>query len=96
MEPELQRSKPDFKSKYNLEYSIFVKKKQFMENLIIQPKDKSELNFFLELAKRLGTKISTIESDADERLFQNMEKNRKTSKINRQDVMNTLHNIIKE
>ncbi len=67
-----------------------------MENLIIQPKDKSELNFFLELAKRLGTKISTIESDADERLFQNMEKNRKTSKINRQDVMNTLHNIIKE
>lgn len=44
-----------------------------MENIIIKPKDKDELNFFLDLAKRLGTKAMTIESDADERLFQAME-----------------------
>jgi len=43
-----------------------------METIIIKPKDKAELNFFLELAKRLGAKSVTIEADADERLFQSM------------------------
>ncbi len=37
-----------------------------METLIIKPKDKAELNFFLELTKRMGIKSATIESDADE------------------------------
>ena len=41
-----------------------------METLIIKPKDKAELKFFLELTKRMGVKSATIESDADERLFQ--------------------------
>lgn len=67
-----------------------------METLIIRPKDKAELNFFLELAKRLGAKTSTIESDADKRLFQSMEKNKKTSKVSRQKVLDTIHQIIKE
>jgi len=67
-----------------------------MENIIIKPKDKAELNFFLELAKRLGTKASTIESDADERLFQAMEINSKTPKVSRQKVLATLHQIISE
>jgi hypothetical protein len=67
-----------------------------METLIIKPKDKAELNFFLELAKRLGTKTTTIESDADERLFQSMEKNKKTAKVSRQKVLETIHEIIKE
>ena len=67
-----------------------------METLIIKPKDKAELNFFLELAERLGVKTSTIESDADERLFQAMEKNKKTSKVSRQKVLDTIHQIIKE
>jgi len=67
-----------------------------METLIIRPKDKAELNFFLELAKRLGAKTSTIESDADERLFQSMEKNKKTSKVSRPKVLDTIHQIIKE
>ena len=67
-----------------------------MENIIIKPKDKAELNFFLELAKRLGTKAATIESDADERLFQAMEINSKTPKVSRQKVMATLHQIISE
>jgi len=67
-----------------------------MENIIIKPKDKAELNFFLELAKRLGTKAATIESDADERLFQAMEINSKTPKVSRQKVLDTLHQIISE
>ena len=67
-----------------------------METLIIKPKDKAELNFFLELAKRLGTEASTIEDDADERLFQSMEKNKKTSRVSRQKVFDTLNQIINE
>jgi hypothetical protein len=67
-----------------------------MENIIIKPKDKAELNFFLELAKRMGTKVATIESDADERLFQAMETNSKTPKVSRQKVLATLHQIISE
>ncbi|MEI6575559.1 MAG: hypothetical protein WCO63_05205 [Bacteroidota bacterium] len=67
-----------------------------METLIIKPKDKAELNFFIELAKRLGAKTATIESDADERLFQSMEKNAKSPKVGRQKVMETLHQIINE
>jgi len=67
-----------------------------METLIIKPKDKADLNFFLELAKRLGAKTVTIESDADERLFQAMENNKKTSKVNRSEIINTLHKIINE
>ncbi|TSA32714.1 MAG: hypothetical protein D4R64_15485 [Porphyromonadaceae bacterium] len=67
-----------------------------METLIIQPKDKAELNFFLELAKRLGAKAATFESDADERLLQSMEKNKKTHKVSRQEVFDTIHEIIKE
>ena len=49
-----------------------------METLIIKPKDKADLNFFIELAKRLGAETSTIKDDADERLFQSMENNKKT------------------
>ena len=67
-----------------------------MENIIIKPKDKDELNFFLDLAKRLGTKAMTIESDADERLFQAMEYNSKTPRISRQEVLDKLQQIISE
>lgn len=67
-----------------------------METLIIKPKDKAELNFFLELAKRLGTKTSTIEDDADDRLFQAMERNYKTPKVSRQKVIDTLNKIVDE
>ena len=67
-----------------------------MEAIIIKTKDKAELNFFLELAKRLGAKAAIIENDADERLFQTMEKNKKTPKISRQTVLDTIQQIIKE
>jgi hypothetical protein len=66
-----------------------------METLIIRPKDKADLIFFIELAKRLGAKTTTIESDSDERLLQSMENNKKTPKVSRQKVMNTIHEIIK-
>jgi len=65
-----------------------------MTILIIKPKDKAELNFFIELAKRLGTKTATVEDDAEERLFQAMEINKKTPKVSRQKVLNTLNQII--
>jgi len=67
-----------------------------MENIIIKPRDKDELDFFLELAKRLGSKVATIEEDADERLFQAMERNKTTSRVSRKKVIDTLHQILKE
>lgn len=66
-----------------------------MDTLIIKPKDKADLNFFIELAKRLGAKATMIESDADERLFQSMENNKKTSKVSQQKVLDTINKIIK-
>jgi hypothetical protein len=67
-----------------------------METLIIKPKDKAELNFFLELAKRLGAKTTTVEEDADEKLLKAMEKNKSTPLASRQKVLDTLHQIIKK
>jgi len=67
-----------------------------METLIIKPKDKAELKFFLELAKRLGTQTTTVEDDADERLLRAMEKNRNTPREDKHKVLNTLHQIINE
>jgi len=67
-----------------------------METIIIKPKDKADLNFFLELAKRLGAKTATIESDDDQRLFQAMENNKKTIKVSRSKILDTLHQIINE
>jgi hypothetical protein len=73
---------------------IGTDKQKIMETLIIKPKDKAELNFFIELAKRLGTNTSTIEDDADVRLLQAMEINNKTPKVSRQKVLDTLNQII--
>lgn len=67
-----------------------------MDTLIIKPRDKAELNFFLELAKRLGTRTETIEDNADMRLFQAMERNSKTPKISKQKVLDTISQIINE
>jgi threonine dehydrogenase-like Zn-dependent dehydrogenase len=67
-----------------------------METLIIKPKDKAELNLFLELAKRLGARTTTVVDDADERLFQAMENNKNTPIASRKKVLDTLHQIIKE
>jgi hypothetical protein len=65
-----------------------------MESLLIKPKDKEELNLFLELAKRLGTNVFTFESDADKRLFQAMEENSKTALVSREKVLGTLQQIL--
>ncbi len=67
-----------------------------MDTLIVKPRDKAELEFFLELAKRLGTKVETIEDDADMRLFKAMERNSATPKISKQKVLNTINQIINE
>ena len=67
-----------------------------MESIVIKPKDKAELNFFLELAQRLGTNIATFENDADKRLLKAMEYNSKTPRVSKEKVLDTLHKIIEE
>ena len=67
-----------------------------METLIIKPKDKAELNFFLDLAKRLGTTAKTYEEMQDEQLLKAMEQNMKTPKTDKMKVLNTLQNILND
>ena len=67
-----------------------------METIIIHPKDKAEFNFFLELAKRLGTKFKTFDELQDQQLLYAMEENLKTEKTTKNSVINTLHKILNE
>ena len=67
-----------------------------METLIIKPKDKAELNFFLELAKRLGTTAKTYEEMQDEQLLKVMEQNMKTNKTDKMKVLDTIQNILND
>lgn len=67
-----------------------------METIILKPKDKKELNFFLELAKRLGIKTQTLDDLQDEQLLKAMEENRKTPKTSKKNVMDTIQNILNE
>lgn len=67
-----------------------------METLIIKPKDKAELNFFLDLAKRLGTTAKTYEEMQDEQLLKVMEQNMKTPKTDKMKVLDTLQNILND
>ena len=67
-----------------------------METLIIKPKDKAELNFFLDLAKRLGTTAKTYEEMLDEQLLKAMEQNMKTPKTDKMKVLDTLQNILND
>jgi hypothetical protein len=67
-----------------------------MEAIIIKPRDKEELHFFLELAKRLGVSVKTYDEMQDEQLLEAMEKNRKTPKTDKQKVLDTLNNILNE
>lgn len=61
-----------------------------METIILKLKDKDELHFFLELAKRLGVKVQTFEDLHDEQLLKAMEENRKTPKTSKKSVLDTL------
>ena len=67
-----------------------------METIIIQPKDEAELNFFLELAKRLGTKFKTFDELQDQQLLYAMEENLKSEKTTKNSVINTLNRILNE
>ena len=67
-----------------------------MDTLIIKPKDRDELNFFLELAKRLGADVKTYEELQDEQLLKAMEINRNTPKTDKKKVLDTLNNILNE
>ena len=67
-----------------------------METLIIKPKDKAELNFFLDLAKRLGITAKTYEEMQDEQLLKAMEQNMKTPKTDKMKVLKTLQNILND
>ena len=67
-----------------------------METLIINPKDKAELNFFLELVKRLGVQATIFNEVEDEQLLIAMEENKRTSKTDKQSIIDTLNNILNE
>ena len=67
-----------------------------METIIIKPKDEAELNFFLELAKRLGTTVKTYEEMQDEQLLKTMDENKKTPKTDKKTVLDTLQNILND
>jgi hypothetical protein len=67
-----------------------------MDSLIIKPKDQAELNFFLELAKRVGAEVQTYEDIQDSELLLAMEANKGTPKIDKQAVLDILHTILNE
>lgn len=67
-----------------------------MDTLIIKPKDKAELNFFLDLVKRLGTTAKTYEEMQDEQLLKAMEQNMKTNKTDKMKVLDTIQNILND
>jgi hypothetical protein len=67
-----------------------------MDRIVIDPRDKEEMNFFLELAKRLGVNAKTYEDHADEELLKIMEKNKRTPYADNKEVKDTLNNILNE
>ena len=67
-----------------------------MNRIIIDPRDKEEMNFFMELAKRLGVDAKTYEDLADEELLEIMEKNKRTPYADNQQIKNTLNDILNE
>ena len=63
-----------------------------MQNLLIQGKAKSDINIFIDLAKRLGL-VSRVLSDEEMEeigLLSAMEEGRKTKFVPRSEVINTL------
>ncbi len=67
-----------------------------MDSIIIKPKDKREFNFFVELANRLGVEIKTTGDYLDEELLNDMEKNKETPYIEKEEVLKTIQNILTE
>ncbi len=67
-----------------------------MDSIIIKPKDKKEFNFFVELANRLGVEIKTTDDYLDEELLNDMEKNKETPYIEKEEVLKTIQNILNE
>ena len=67
-----------------------------MDSIIIKPRDKKEFNFFVELAKRLGVELKTVEDTLDEQLLAAMEENKKTGYVEKEKVLKTIQNILND
>ena len=67
-----------------------------MDTIIINPRDKEERKFFLELARRLGVKAKTFEDLQDEQLLEAMEKNKNSPITDKKNVLDTLQSILNE
>lgn len=67
-----------------------------MDSIIIKPRDKKEFDFFVELAKRLGVDIKTVEDTLDEQLLAAMEENKKTGYVEKEKVLKTIQNILND
>jgi hypothetical protein len=63
-----------------------------MEAIIIEVKNDSDIKFWLNLAKKTGTKAKTIDTEdiEDSRLVDLIEKGMKTKSVSRESVMEIL------
>lgn len=63
-----------------------------MDVLIIENKDKSDIKLLIELAKKLGSKVSTIDHDQFEEtaLYSLMEKVKTGKRVSRNTIMKKL------
>jgi len=63
-----------------------------MEAIVIEVKNEADIKFWLNLAKKTGTKAKTIDTEdiEDERLAKLIEQGMKTRSVSRQSVMEML------
>ncbi len=67
-----------------------------MDSIIIKPRDKKEFNFFVELAHRLGVEIKTVSDIIDTQLLADMEENKKTGFVDKEEILKTIQNMLNE
>jgi hypothetical protein len=63
-----------------------------MEAIVIEVKDKADAKFWLNLAKKTGTRARAIDTDKfeDEKLAELIEKGMKTKTVSRESIMEIL------
>lgn len=67
-----------------------------MEPIIISPRDDAERNFFLELAKRIGAKVTSLEDINDVELLKVMQENKNMPMADKNDMLHTIKSILNE
>jgi len=67
-------------------------KKKIMEAIVIEVKDKADAKFWLNLAKKTGTKARAIDTEKieDDKLAALIERGMKTKTVSRESIMEIL------